>query len=215
MENIPSYETLLESKKRYERLVNTVPCALYDYVRWPDGSNQFVYISRHCEQIFGVPKEAIMADSGTIWSLVHPEDVGRLAEADRIANERGQKFQGEVRIYHVDGTLKWIQIISMPSKQKHEGRTIWSGIMLDVSERKFAELERNQLYEELKQVVSELKVLKGIIPICSYCKKIRDDKGFWNQVESYISKHSEADLSHSICPECAKRLYPDMDIYDK
>ncbi len=54
----------------------------------------------------------------------------------------------------------------------------------------------------------------GLIPICSSCKKIRDDKGYWNQIESYIESHSEADFSHSICPECAKKLYPDFDIYD-
>jgi hypothetical protein len=55
----------------------------------------------------------------------------------------------------------------------------------------------------------DVKVLKGLIPICAKCKKIRDDKGYWNQVETYIHEHSEADFSHGICPECAKELYPD------
>lgn len=58
--------------------------------------------------------------------------------------------------------------------------------------------------------VTELRLLRGIIPICSMCKQIRDDKGYWNQVESYIAKHSEADFSHSICPDCAELLYPDV-----
>jgi len=54
----------------------------------------------------------------------------------------------------------------------------------------------------------------NLLPICSHCKNIRDDKGYWNQIESYIHEHSEAEFSHSICPECAIKYYPDMDIYD-
>lgn len=56
----------------------------------------------------------------------------------------------------------------------------------------------------------EIKVLRGFLPICASCKKIRDDKGYWNQIESYIRDHSEAQFSHSICPDCAKKQYPDL-----
>jgi HAMP domain-containing protein len=63
---------------------------------------------------------------------------------------------------------------------------------------------------ELEKAFDEIKTLRGIIPICSSCKKIRDDKGYWNQIETYIRKHSDADFSHSICPACAKKLYPDF-----
>ena len=61
---------------------------------------------------------------------------------------------------------------------------------------------------ERKQLLDEIKVLQGIIPICSHCKKIRDDKGYWKEVESYISDHSDASFTHGICPECIKELYP-------
>ncbi len=66
---------------------------------------------------------------------------------------------------------------------------------------------------ELKKAIEEIKTLKGIIPICSLCKNIRDDNGYWNQIESYIKEHSDADFSHSICPKCSKVLYPDLDIH--
>jgi hypothetical protein len=69
------------------------------------------------------------------------------------------------------------------------------------------ELERT--IETLETRKSEIKTLTGLLPICSSCKKIRDDKGYWNQIESYIQKRSEADFSHGICPECAKKLYPE------
>jgi len=67
--------------------------------------------------------------------------------------------------------------------------------------------EKNKRFSDY---LSEIQTLRGILPICSNCKKIRDDKGYWNQIEAYISDHSEAQFSHSICPECAKELYPEF-----
>ncbi|MFH2066350.1 MAG: CHASE domain-containing protein [Pseudomonadota bacterium] len=69
---------------------------------------------------------------------------------------------------------------------------------------------RKKLIQELQQALSEVKQLSGLLPICSNCKKIRDDHGYWNQIETYIHKHSEAKFSHSICPDCAKKIYPDL-----
>ena len=63
---------------------------------------------------------------------------------------------------------------------------------------------------ELTDALSEIKTLRGIIPICSNCKQIRDDEGLWSQIETYISDHSEAEFTHGYCPECVKELYPDM-----
>ena len=60
----------------------------------------------------------------------------------------------------------------------------------------------------------ELKILRGLIPICSYCKKIRDDKGYWKQIEAYVASHSEVRFSHGICQECAKKYFPDLNLYD-
>ena len=64
---------------------------------------------------------------------------------------------------------------------------------------------------QLQKALDEIKILQGIIPICANCKKVRDDKGYWNQVETYISKHTQAEFSHGICPSCAKELYPELD----
>ncbi len=61
----------------------------------------------------------------------------------------------------------------------------------------------------LQRQLKEIKVLKGFLPICASCKKIRDDKGYWTQVEKYVADHSEAKFSHGICPDCAKKLYPE------
>ncbi len=84
----------------------------------------------------------------------------------------------------------------------------------EMDERKRIEKEQKKLISELKIAMGEVKKLSGFLPICSSCKKIRDDEGYWNQIESYIRDHSEAEFSHSICPECAKKVYRDLEIYD-
>ncbi len=77
----------------------------------------------------------------------------------------------------------------------------------DITARKELEDERERLISKLNSALSEVKKLSGFLPICAKCKKVRDDKGFWKEVESYVSEHSEAEFSHSICPECASRYY--------
>lgn len=68
--------------------------------------------------------------------------------------------------------------------------------------------------ESLQAALKEVRKLSGLLPLCSYCKKVRDDNGYWNQIDAYIQENSEADISHSICPECAKKYYSDLDLYD-
>lgn len=83
-------------------------------------------------------------------------------------------------------------------------------IFLFARDNKEKENEQERLINMLQNNLKEIKTLKGFLPICASCKKIRDDKGYWNQIESYIQAHSEAEFSHSICPECTKELYPDL-----
>src|SRR5208283_3256896 len=84
-----------------------------------------------------------------------------------------------------------------------------SKIAHDITERKRIEAERDKLIVDLKKSLAQVKQLSGLLPICAACKKIRNDKGFWEQVEVYIGKHSDALFSHAICPECGKKLYPE------
>jgi hypothetical protein len=97
--------------------------------------------------------------------------------------------------------------------------TVWTKktnrlLNIEIIERKQIEREREKLIKQLQKSLAEIKTLSGLLPICASCKKIRDDKGYWNQIESYITDHSEAKFSHGICQGCAKKLYPDLDIYN-
>jgi hypothetical protein len=80
----------------------------------------------------------------------------------------------------------------------------------EIQIRKEAEANKEELILDLQKTLKEVKALRGLLPICSSCKKVRDDKGYWNQIESYIQERSDAEFSHSICPECVKKLYPDL-----
>tara|TARA_B100000614_G_scaffold262444_1_gene295975 strand:- start:1329 stop:2597 length:1269 start_codon:yes stop_codon:yes gene_type:complete len=84
---------------------------------------------------------------------------------------------------------------------------------IEIKQKKEVQKEKEKVIENLKVALDEIKTLKGIVPICSSCKKIRDDKGYWNQLESYIQKHSEASFSHGICPECLDKLYGNQKWY--
>jgi len=77
-----------------------------------------------------------------------------------------------------------------------------------------AERERDRLIGELQEALDRVKVLSGLLPICAHCKNIRDDQGYWSRVEAFIGKHTGAEFSHGICPDCTKKYYPDIDFAD-
>jgi hypothetical protein len=77
-----------------------------------------------------------------------------------------------------------------------------------VSERRRTELQREALITELEQAFNKVKTLKGLLPVCAACRKIRDDQGHWDDLETYVRKHCDADFTHGICPSCAQELYP-------
>lgn len=89
-----------------------------------------------------------------------------------------------------------------------DGHRIVQCNIRDITERKLAEVERERLLAELQEALSNVKTLSGLIPICAWCKKVRDDQGFWNQVEAYVMHHSDATFTHGICPDCMKEKHP-------
>ena len=104
---------------------------------------------------------------------------------------------------------KWLRFTAATIRNK-KGVIIGAfEAMEDITERKGAEEEREKLILELQEAISKIKMLSGLLPICASCKKIRNDQGYWEQIEIYIQEHSEAEFSHGFCPECAGKLYPE------
>ncbi len=112
-----------------------------------------------------------------------------------------------VEVKHRNGGTVWLEVNKQPYLA--EGKVAGViGVARDISARVKLEQDREKLITDLQEALASIKTLKGLLPICASCKKIRDDKGYWNQIEAFVSEHSEAEFSHGICPECAKRLYP-------
>ncbi|MHB8834655.1 MAG: sigma-54-dependent transcriptional regulator [Candidatus Methylomirabilia bacterium] len=108
----------------------------------------------------------------------------------------GNRISVEVNVYPIRNTRGEINRII------HVAR--------DVTERRRLEEERERMILELQEALNKVKTLSGLLPICASCKKIRDDKGYWNQIEGYIQSHSEAMFTHGICPECTKKFFPEV-----
>lgn len=92
----------------------------------------------------------------------------------------------------------------------NQGKSYFLTVMNDITARKAAEAERHETIRELRAALAEIRDLQGILPICASCKKVRDDTGYWEQVESYVSRHTGAQFSHGVCPDCIKTLYPEF-----
>jgi hypothetical protein len=86
---------------------------------------------------------------------------------------------------------------------------MYGSILRDITDRKMVEVEREQLIAELTDALAQIKTLKGLLPICSSCKKIRDDMGYWNTLELYIMEHTDAEFTHGICPDCIRKFFPE------
>lgn len=138
-----------------------------------------------------------------------PVKPGEWAAARAIA--KGEtSFNEEIEVEFLDKTRKFILNSATPIL--NDRREITGAIIVnqDITKLKLAETEQKKLSLELGKVLKEVKVLSGLLPICASCKRIQDDKGKWNTMERYIEERSEAAFSHSICPDCAKKLYPDL-----
>lgn len=124
--------------------------------------------------------------------------------ADR---QRHGKAHGELRARRKDGTYFPVEVSSVVF-QSSGGEARTCTIIRDITHRQAAESERERLITELQRALGRVKSLSGLLPICAYCRKIRDQQGAWHNLEAYIRRHTEADFSHGICPECREILHP-------
>ena len=155
---------------------------------------------------YGYSRDELTHMKITDINTLSPKEVRE--EMDRARSDQRSYFNFRHRL--ADGSIREVEVFSGPIKVS--GLDLLCSTVHDISERKAAERERERLIGELQQAMSEVRTLRGFLPICSACKKIRDDKGYWTQIESYVRDHSEAEFSHGICPECAKMLYPNLNL---
>jgi PAS domain S-box-containing protein len=196
--------SLLEAEERYRRVVNTISEAIII----ADTNGFLLFVNPSCCEIYRYSEKELIGMH--ISNLVHPEYYHVFERFFVEVREKGS-FSGETMDVRKDGSHFFTD--ARGALIFYDNQECLLAVIRDVTEKKAAEMEREKLIEELQKALDEIKKLQGILPICSHCKQIRDDKGYWSQIESYIGAHSEAKFSHGICPDCAKKLYPEFDLY--
>jgi hypothetical protein len=122
----------------------------------------------------------------------------------------GKEWSGEFHNKKKNGELYWESASISPIRDLAGRVTHYVAVKEDITAHKQTEAERDTLIQDLQDALASVKSLSGLLPICASCKKIRDDQGYWSQVESYIQNTPMPPFTHGICPDCIKKLYPDL-----
>lgn len=155
-------------------------------------------------RILGRTREQILEEGRAgLIDNTDPRLEGYVAERTRTG-----KVHGELIARRTDGTFFPIEFSSVVFPGP-EGDARTCLIIRDISARKAAEAERERLIQQLQDALGQVKTLSGLLPICASCHKIRDGQGSWHVLENYIRKNTRADFTHSICPDCRRKLYPE------
>jgi len=160
------------------------------------------------EKLYGYSEaEAIGRSFGMLFPIERSHEL--VPMLDQVRNgKRVKHFETTQRTK--DGASVVVSLTISPVQTKDLQIVGISITARDVSERKRQEAERERLIQELQAAMAEVKTLSGLLPICAQCKKIRDDGGYWNQIEKFIGERSHAKFTHGICPDCMNHLYPDL-----
>ncbi len=202
---------LMATKQEIESIVKTVPDIIYRL----DARGRLTFVSDSVKRYGYLPEELLGTN---VMKIVYPEDRAKTIHRikERRTGDRSTK-SFETRLITKNQTAVSFEVFIISAEglysPANSGQRTFlgtQGIARDISERKLAEEEREKLISKLQEALDNIKTLKGLLPICANCKKIRDDKGYWNQIEAYIRARSDAEFSHGICPDCAKKLYSDF-----
>jgi PAS domain S-box-containing protein len=173
-----------------------------------DIHGNFTYLSPSITAILGYMPEEFQTHY-TTYLTDHPVN-REVARHTTLSVQGKQQPPYEVEIFHRNGSRRWLEVTEVPVFSENGAVIAVEGIARDISDKKQVLQEKEQLIAELQKAMAEIKTLHGIIPICASCKKVRDDEGAWQQLESYIQSRSDAQFSHGICPECLDKMYPGL-----
>ncbi|MCP3900881.1 MAG: PAS domain S-box protein [Desulfobacteraceae bacterium] len=194
---VKAEKAMLREKQASEEYINSLPGLFYVF----DEQN-FIKWNHEWNKITGYTDEELAVKYGTDFfegehkALIKKQMQKVFQEGQAVADAEIVTKDGRSLPYYFTGLLK-----------KIHGKKYLIGLGIDISILKQIEKEREKLIENLQEALGNIKTLKGLLPICAQCKKIRDDKGYWKQIDVYIQQYSEAEFSHGICPECSDKLY--------
>ena len=196
------------SVRRFEQLIHAVKAFIFTVIV-KDGHAVCTIHYPGVFQVTGYTEEEY-ASQPLLWcNMIYGED------KEAVLQQIARLLRGETpppikhRITHKNGSICWLRNTSVPVFNSQGKLIAYDGLVVDISKAEFAEAKDERQIAELTSALAMVKALHSLLPICSSCKKIRDDKGYWQQIDAYIAGHfSTIEFTHGICPDCAKRLYP-------
>ena len=193
------------SEEKYRSVVESTDDSVYLL----DKDCRYLYMNKKHMARLGFTGDEYV---GRAYGDFHSDDAAR-----ELVKEIGKVFEtgGPAQHEHRSGRDEKYFLRTLSPVKGPDGKTLAVNIVSkDITRLKRMETEREKLISELREALTKIKTLKGLIPICAWCKKVRDDKGYWNEIESYVKEHSDADFTHGICPECLKGL-TDKELQDE
>ena len=190
-------DAIEDSHSKFQAIFEHSPLA----IMYTNADGTITTCNENASRLFGAPEDKLI---GFSYRSIRDE-LMRAAIAKALSGQIS-RFEGEYLT--VTGNVLTNMSANFSPAFNPDGTVAGViGIFEDITERRLIEKDRERLIRELQDALSKVKKLSGFLPICASCKRIRDDKGYWNQIESYIRDHSDIDFSHGICPECAQKLY--------
>ena len=197
-------DKLRESEERFRRIFEDGPLGI---VIFSPSFRIFNTNKAMCEML-GYTKQELSGRS--LEDITYPEDREKTIElAGQMLRGEVPLFQLEKRCVKKNGDILWTSMTTTALRNQ-DGEVVYALCMVeDIGNRKSVEQEREILIHELQVAMANIKTLKGLLPTCAWCKKVRDDNGYWQKVETYIEEHSDASFTHGICPDCLKKNDPE------
>ena len=205
-EILDEIEKLRRSEEHYRTLLDESVDPTFSF--YADGT--YRYVNKAFAKGANKPLDDIIGR--TIWDVFEKDEADKRFAVVKKVFAEGKTEEIEVRVPLPSGDTYYLTTAKPILNDRGTVETVIC-TSKNITKRKLAEIALQEEHAKLVKAIEEIKVLSGLLPICSSCKKIRDDKGYWNQIEAYIQEHTDAKFSHSICKECAKAIYPDLDIH--
>jgi PAS domain S-box-containing protein len=209
--DISRRKTLEQSIENDRNLLRTLIDSLPDLIYFKDAQGRYILNNRAHLRSMGVERQEEVL--GKTPFDFHPRDLAQqYHEDERRIVATGEPLPGREELaFHRDtGEQRWHLTTKIPIKNSKGDVIGFAGISRDITEQKRLQEQRDQYVHELQEALEKVTTLSGLLPICAGCKKIRNDKGYWQQVEGYIMEHSSARFTHGLCPDCLQKMYTEF-----
>jgi len=199
---------LKTSEKHYRILMDESMDPTFSFYR--DGT--YRYVNRAFAKGVGKPIDQII--NHKIWDIFEKDEADKRFAVVKKVFAEGKTIEIEVRVPLPTGDTYYLTSVKPINDAAGNVETVIC-TSKNITKRKLAEIELQDKNEKLQDALDHIKKLSGLIPICAKCKKVRDDKGYYRRIETYLVEHADVQVSHTLCPDCLKELNPGLNIEDK